>query len=108
MTAGEDSTHDHGDSEIDPHLSFTVATVWREERISCPHQHVLQSWLQGGLEGGAAEFVQFHLGESQCPYCNAIVDDLRTRDDEAKAPALEDLRDRLLRSTATEIRRTRA
>lgn len=97
-----------GEFEIDPHLTFTVASVWREERISCPHPHVLQSWEQGGLEGGAAEFVQFHLTESQCPYCNAVVEDLKTRDDMAKAPALEDLRDRLLRSTATALRRSRA
>lgn len=94
--------------DIDPHVTFTVATVWREERISCPHPHILQSHLQGGLQGGAAEFVKFHLDESQCPYCNAIVEDLLAQDDLAKAPALEDLRDRLLRSTVTELRRTRA
>ncbi|MFO1078705.1 MAG: hypothetical protein U1E73_13355 [Planctomycetota bacterium] len=96
------------DEAIDPHLVFTVASVWREERISCPHPHVLQSWLQGGLGGGAHEFVAFHLQESQCPYCNAVVEDLRVREEKAKQPALEDLRDRLLRSTATELRRTRA
>ena len=97
-----------GDLEVDPHLTFTVATVWRDERISCPHPHVLQTFQQGALDGGAAEFVRFHLTESQCPYCNAVVEDLKTRDDEATAPTLEDLRDRLLRSTATELRRTRA
>ena len=70
-------------SELDARLAFTVATVWRSERISCPHPHVLQSWLQGGLEGGAAEFVAFHLEDSECPYCNATVDDLKARDDEA-------------------------
>ena len=93
---------------VDARLAFTVATVWREERISCPHPHVLQSFLQGGLHGGAAEFVQFHLAESQCPYCSAVVEDLRARDDAAKAPALEDLRDRLLRSTVAALRRSRA
>ena len=96
------------DDGIDPHLMFTVATVWREERISCPHLHVLQSWLQGGLAAGAAEFVEFHLRDSQCPYCNAVVEDLRVREDQSKQPALEDLRDRLLRSTVTALRRTRA
>ena len=96
------------DGEAAARLAFTVATVWREERISCPHPHVLQSWLQGGLAAGAAEFVQFHLRESQCPYCNAVVEDLRARDDAARAPHLEDLRDRLLRSTATALRQTRA
>jgi len=96
------------DDGIDPHLTFTVATVWREARISCPHPDLLQSWLQGGLPAGAAEFVEFHLRESQCPYCNAVVEDLRTRESLAKTPALEDLRDRLLRSTVAELRRSRA
>lgn len=96
------------DDGIDPHLVFTVATVWREERISCPHPHLLQSWLQGGLAAEAAGFVQFHLRDSQCPYCNAVVEDLRAREDLARTPALEDLRDRLLRSTVAELRRSRA
>ncbi len=96
---------EHG---IDPALALTVAAVWRQERISCPHPHLLQSWLQGGLTGGADDFVQFHLRDSQCPYCNAVVEDLRVRDAAAASPQLEDLRDRLLRSTAVELRRTRA
>ena len=96
------------EEDIDAKLAFTVAAVWRRERISCPHPHLLQSWLQGGMTGGAQDFVAFHLRDSQCPYCNAIVEELRARDDQAKQPALEDLRDRLLRSTAAALRRTRA
>jgi hypothetical protein len=94
--------------EIDAKLAFTVATVWREERISCPHPHLLQSWLQGGLDGGARAFLDFHLRDSKCPYCNAVVDDLRARDAAAQSPALADLRDRLLRSTVAALRQSRA
>jgi hypothetical protein len=94
--------------DVDPQLAVTVAAVWRSERISCPHPHLLQSWLQGGLAGGAADFVAFHLGDSQCPYCNAVVEELRARDAKAKAPVLEDMRDRLLRSTAAALRQNRA
>lgn len=96
------------DEAGDARLAFTVASVWREARISCPHPHVLQSFLQGGLGGGAAEFLAFHLRESQCPYCNAVVEDLQAREDRARTPALEDLRDRLLRSTRAALHRTRA
>lgn len=94
--------------EIDAKLAFTVATVWREERISCPHPHLLQSWLQGGLDGGARAFLDFHLRDSKCPYCNAVVDDLRARDAAAQGPVLADMRDRLLRSTVAALRQTRA
>ncbi len=93
---------------IDAGLAFTVSTVWREERISCPHPHILQSWLQGGMTGGAAEFVAFHLQESKCPWCNAVVEDLQVREGRAKADVPTDLRDRLLRSTVAELRRSRA
>lgn len=93
--------------DLDPELLFTVASVWREARISCPHPDWLQSFLQDGLDEGAMEFVRFHLGDSACPYCNAVVADLRARDDAAKETPLVDLRDRLLRSTATALRARR-
>ena len=98
---------DQQGGEMDAKLAFTVASVWRSERISCPHPHVLQSWLQGGLTGGAAEFVAFHLQDSQCPYCNATVDDLKARDDQARQPVLTDIKDRLLRSTFAELKRNK-
>ncbi|MCK5943133.1 MAG: hypothetical protein KAI24_14230 [Planctomycetes bacterium] len=97
-----------GQNELDAKLSFTVASVWRAERISCPHPHVLQSYLQGSLDGGAREFVAFHLQESECPYCNATIDDLKARDDDAKQPVLADMKDRLLRSTVAELGKNKA
>jgi len=108
-TPREPDRDPHGAPDaVEAELGFTVASVWREERITCPHPDLLQSWLQGGLEGGAAEFVAFHLRESQCPYCDAVVEDLKARDDQARKTRLGDLRDKLLRSTAAELRRTRA
>jgi hypothetical protein len=96
------------EADVDAKLAFTVASVWREERISCPHPHLLQSYLQGGLAGEAVDFVDFHLRESQCPCCNAVVEDLRVRESAAKSSALDDMRDRLLRSTTAALRRGRA
>lgn len=90
--------------DIDPKLAFTVATVWREERISCPHPDILASWQAGGLPEGAADFVEFHLRESQCPYCNAVVDDLREAEDAARTVERRDLRDKLLRTTMAALR----
>ncbi|MFK7742874.1 MAG: hypothetical protein AB8H80_21360 [Planctomycetota bacterium] len=95
-------------TELDARLAFTVASVWRNERISCPHSNVLQSYLQGVLEGGAKEFVAFHLEDSECPYCNATLEDLRARDDDAKKPVMQDLKDRLLRSTGVELEKHRS
>lgn len=95
------------DGDVDQKLAFTVAAVWREDRITCPHPDLWQSWLSGALTGGAAEFLAFHLQESQCPFCNAVVEDLKAREDNARRPQLRDLQDKLLRSTVSELRQRR-
>ena len=93
------STHD------DEALAFTVATVWREERVSCPHPDLVHAYDTGALEGGAREFVEFHLQESACPYCSAVLEDLRSRQRDADENRMSDLKDRLMRSTVSELRR---
>ena len=85
-------------------LIFTVATVWREFRISCPHADILRAFTTNSLDEGAMGFIRFHLDTSQCPFCNAVIDDMRVADEEATQPQLEDLKDKLLRSTVTAIR----
>ncbi len=45
------------DQRREEELAFTVATVWRDERVSCPHLDILRAWLGGALTGGAAGFV---------------------------------------------------
>ncbi len=94
-----------GEHTVDEALFFTVATVWREERVSCPHQDILRAYGTGALEPGAMDFVRFHLQESQCPYCSAVVEDQQLSDGEAAKTGLDDLRDRLLRSTVAALRR---
>lgn len=89
----------------DEALAFTVATVWREERVSCPHPDLVHAYETGALEGGAQDFMTFHLNESSCPYCNAILEDLRSRQKDADHARMSDLKDRLMRSTVSELRR---
>lgn len=93
------------EQEREEDLLFTVATVWREERVSCPHPNVLTAYLAGSLPSEAEEFVRFHLRESQCPYCSAVIEDLQVTEREASQAGLEDMRQRLLRSTVAELRR---
>ena len=86
-------------------LAFTVATVWLEERVSCPHPDILQAYETGALSPGAMEFLGFHLQESECPYCNSVLEDLRSRQLDAEDARMSDLKDRLMRSTVSELRR---
>jgi len=89
----------------DETLGFTVSVVWREERVSCPHEDILRAFDTGSLEAGAMDFLTFHLEETQCPYCSAVLEDLRSRQQDADEAQMTDLRDRLMRSTVSELRR---
>ena len=88
-------------------LTFTVATVWRDERVSCPHPDILKTWLGSALPDDASEFVEFHLRESACPYCNSVVEELQAQDVDAQRERLDEMRGRLLRSTVTFLRAAR-
>lgn len=98
---------DTAEPRDDEKLAFTIASVWRDERVSCPHPDILRAWHGGSLVPAAAEFVAFHLTESQCPYCNAVVAELRAQDEDAQRAPLEDMRSRLLRSTVTFLRQSK-
>ena len=43
--------------DTDEELAFTVATVWLEERVSCPHPDLLRAWAAGGLEEAAVDLL---------------------------------------------------
>lgn len=80
-----------------------VAAVWRASRASCPARHWLARHLSGSLEEGPKQFVQFHLDEMDCAWCQANRDDLAQRE-ESLEPILERVRAstaQLLRSRAT-------
>jgi RNA polymerase sigma-70 factor (ECF subfamily) len=74
-----------GEAQID------VAEVWKECRASCPARHWLARHVAGTLEEGPRAFVDFHLTEMSCPWCQANRDDLE-RSEEALEPLLERVR----------------
>jgi hypothetical protein len=55
----------------------TVGAIWRRERISCPTRDQLGSYLLEAGDPDLLEYIQFHLEEIGCPYCQANLDDLR-------------------------------
>jgi hypothetical protein len=89
----------------DDQIAFTVASVWRSERVSCPHPDILAAYATHSLDEDAAEFVRFHVAESQCPFCQAVLQDLATADSAAARRQYDDLRDRVLRSTVAALRK---
>jgi hypothetical protein len=57
----------------------TAGAIWRRERISCPTRDHLGSYLLGAGDAELLEYIRFHIEEIGCPYCQANVDDLRSK-----------------------------
>lgn len=53
------------------------ARIWREHRLSCLSRTTLGSYLLGTLSPEERDYVDFHIGVLNCPYCQSNLDDLR-------------------------------
>ncbi len=83
-------------------LMLTVGRAWREGRVSCPHSDLLRSYKDGGLSGGQADYIAWHVKEAECPYCMAYLDEIEAADSTSdKKQELDQIKERLLSSTMT-------
>ena len=83
-------------------LMLTMGRVWREGRVSCPHNDLLRSFKDGSLSGGQAEYIAWHIDTAECPYCMASIDEIEaTESDAGKRQELDQIKERLLSSTMT-------
>jgi len=87
------------DQTQDGKTGLEIAAIWREARVSCPGRHWLARRVAGTLEGGPADFVEFHLNEMKCEWCQANYDDLASQE-----ANLEPLLERVRASTAGYLR----
>jgi RNA polymerase sigma factor (sigma-70 family) len=69
-------------------LDFSIEQAWRDARVSCPARHWLARSLTGALEAGPAEYLRFHIGEMNCPWCAANLEDLRQRESSQELTAM--------------------
>ena len=83
----------------------SVASVWRDRRLSCLKRSTLGAYLLGVLEEPWAGYTCFHLDLVRCPICRANVADLEAEaepDDRSRAR-----RDQLFTSSVGFLRSTR-
>ncbi len=73
----------------DGDVPIDVATVWTEERVSCPARHWIARSLADALDKDPAEFVALHVDEIGCDWCQANRDDLKRQDDSTLEPLLK-------------------
>ena len=57
----------------------TAGAIWRRERISCPSRDQIGGFLLGAGDTELLEYIRFHIEEIGCPYCQANLEDLRSR-----------------------------
>ena len=62
--------------------------AWRAGRVSCPSRYWIARMIAGNLPDEPASFVQFHLEEMKCEFCQANYDDLQRLDEEGEDPLL--------------------
>ena len=78
----------------------SLGAIWRRGRLSCPSREQLGSFLLGVLDPGHAAYVQFHLDEVNCRYCNASLEDLREQNATASATETQTRRHKYFQSSA--------
>jgi len=57
----------------------TAGAIWRRERISCPTRDQIGGFLLGAGDTELLDYIRFHIEEIGCPYCQANLEDLRSR-----------------------------
>jgi hypothetical protein len=77
----------------------SIGAVWRRHRLTCPPREQLGSYLLQVLDVELQEYIEFHLNVVGCPFCQANLADLQTRQQEP-APTAKERRRRLFESSA--------
>ncbi len=88
----EEARENRGDQGL-----HTLGAIWRRGRLSCPTRQQLGSYLLDALDPDLASYLKFHLEVVACPYCQANVDDLRSKG--TQAPAIQSRHNRIVQSS---------
>lgn len=81
-------------------LTISVGALWVADRISCPHDDILLSFVNGGLGPSESDYISFHLETVGCPHCQASITQIEDR------LARRDDTDRLQRAMDDSMRRS--
>ena len=55
----------------------SIGEIWRRHRISCPTREELGSYLLGAMMEDQASYIDFHVQQVGCRFCQSNLDDLR-------------------------------
>ena len=57
----------------------TVGAIWRREHVTCPTREELGGYVIQALAPERLAYIKFHLETVDCPFCQANVEDLTSR-----------------------------
>src|SRR5262245_9935020 len=77
----------------------SLGAVWRRARLTCPSREQLGSYVLQVLDPALQDYVDFHLRTVACPFCQANLTDLQSRQQEA-TPQVQQRRRRFFASSA--------
>lgn len=84
-----------------------VGDVWRHARLSCPKRSELGLYLIKALEAEYQDYIEFHLTEVGCSYCQATFEEMQAASivDEIDHEAIK-RREQLFASSAGLLRKS--
>jgi hypothetical protein len=77
----------------------TLGAVWCRERLTCPPREQLGSYLLQVLDDEQQAYIEFHLTDVGCAFCQANLADLQSLQNEP-APSAKERRRRFFQSSA--------
>lgn len=77
----------------------SVGAIWRRQRLSCPTREQLGSFLLQALDSAFQDYIEFHLKTIGCPFCQANLADLQSRQTDSGVHA-QNRRRRFFQSSA--------
>jgi RNA polymerase sigma factor (sigma-70 family) len=79
---------DSGESPAGSTPESFLSEVWEEYRPSCPKRSTLGSYLLGTVDPQWQAYIDFHVRQLGCRFCNANLDDIR-RETAAASPQFQ-------------------
>ena len=64
----------------------TIGAIWRRARLSCPTRGELGQYVLGTLDTDPRQYIEFHLEEIGCRYCQANLADLQSASQQDDLP----------------------
>ena len=85
-------------------LQISISELWFRERVSCPRDALLQAYQEGSLGAEERKYVEFHVEDLECPYCQGILGDLQVSGDRVEVKRRSRSREKVGEATTSLLR----